>query len=219
MSQPTRIPRRRKTNDSIQFLFSALILVGVIASLVGMYFYMEEQKSLNEKQLATLVEKVEVIEDALSITNEDSVQNMETMTDQISFLDTEVRKLWGHRKGYLDNFKKQTASSDSNAKKLTNISAKTNSLEDRLESLNQKIELAEDLQLKITMLTNELNKQKNVAEENTEALEAIDQYRLQNNQKISDVLNRLNALSREADEIERELRRINSVLTEEETNE
>jgi len=219
MSQPTRIPRRRKTNDSIQFLFSALILVGVIASLVGMYFYMEEQKSLNEKQLATLVEKVEVIEDALSITNEDSVQNMETMTDQISFLDTEVRKLWGHRKGYLDNFKKQTASSDSNAKKLTNISAKTNSLEDRLESLNQKIELAEDLQLKITMLTNELNKQKNVAEENTEALEAIDQYRLQNNQKISDVLNRLNALSREADEIERELLRINSVLTEEETNE
>ena len=219
MSQPTRIPRRRKTNGSSQFLFSALILVGVIASLVGMYFYIEEQKSLNEKQLVTLVEKVEVIEDALSITNEDSVQNMETMTDQISFLDTEVRKLWGHRKGYLDNFKKQTASFDSNAKKLTNISAKTNSLEDRLESLNQKIELAEDLQLKITMLTNELNKQKNVAEENTEALEAIDQYRLQNNQKISDVLNRLNALSREADEIEKELRRINSVLTEEETNE
>ena len=219
MSQPTRIPRRRKTNGSSQFLFSALILVGVIASLVGMYFFMEEQKSLNEKQLATLEEKVEVIEDALSITNEDSVQNMETMTDQISFLDTEVRKLWGHRKGYLDNFKKQTASSDSNTKKLTNISAKTNSLEDRLESLNQKIELAEDLQLKITMLTNELNKQKNVAEENTEALEAIDQYRLQNNQKISDVLNRLNALSREADEIEKELRRINSVLTEEETNE
>ena len=123
MSQPTRIPRRRKTNDSSQFLFSALILVGVIASLVGMYFYIEEQKSLNEKQLVTLVEKVEVIEDALSITNEDSVQNMETMTDQISFLDTEVRKLWG------------------------------------------------------------------------------------------------NALSREADEIEKELRRINSVLTEEETNE
>ena len=219
MSQPTRIPRRRKTNGSSQFLFSALILVGVIASLVGMYFYIEEQKSLNEKQLVTLVEKVEVIEDALSITNEDSVQNMETMTDQISFLDTEVRKLWGHRKGYLDNFKKQTASSDSNAKKLTNISAKTNSLEDRLESLNQKIELAEDLQLKITMLTNELNKQKNVAEENTEALEAIDQYRLQNNQKISDVLNRLNALSREADEIEKELRRINSALATEETNE
>lgn len=219
MSQPTRIPRRRKTNGSSQFLFSALILVGVIASLVGMYFFMEEQKSLNEKQLATLEEKVEVIEDALSITNEDSVQNMETMTDQISFLDTEVRKLWGHRKGYLDNFKKQTASSDSNTKKLTNISAKTNSLEDRLESLNQKIELAEDLQLKITMLTNELNKQKNVAEENTAALEAIDQYRLQNNQKISDVLNRLNALSREADEIEKELRRINSALTAEETNE
>ncbi len=219
MSQPTRIPRRRKTNGSSQFLFSALILVGVITSLVGMYFYMEEQKSLNETQLATLEEKVEVIEDALSITNEDSVQNMETMTDQISFLDTEVRKLWGHRKGYLDNFKKQTASSDSNAKKLTNISAKTNSLEDRLESLNQKIELAEDLQLKITMLTNELNKQKNVAEENTAALEAIDQYRLQNNQKISDVLNRLNALSREADEIEKELRRINLVLTEEKTNE
>ena len=219
MSQPTRIPRRRKTNGSSQFLFSALILVGVIASLVGMYFYMEEQKSLNETQLATLEEKVEVIEDALSITNEDSVQNMETMTDQISFLDTEVRKLWGHRKGYLDNFKKQTASSDSNTKKLTNISAKTNSLEDRLESLSQKIELAEDLQLKITMLTNELNKQKNVAEENTAALEAIDQYRLQNNQKISDVLNRLNALSREADEIEKELRRINSALTAEETNE
>jgi len=69
------------------------------------------------------------------------------------------------------------------------------------------------------MLTNELNKQKNVVEENTESLEAIDQYRLQNNQKISDVLNRLNALSREADEIEKELRRVNSILAEEKTNE
>ena len=73
--------------------------------------------------------------------------------------------------------------------------------------------------MQVSRLVGDLNKQKNVAEENTEALEAIDQYRLQNNQKISDVLNRLNALSREADEIEKELRRINSVLTEEETNE
>ena len=219
MSQPTRIPPRRKSRGDSQTLFSALILVVVFASLAGMYFYLEGQRKANEEVLNSIADKVRVIEDKLSITNEDSEQNMQTVLDQIKFIDTEVRKLWGHRKGYLDNFKKQTASSDSNAKKITNISAKTNSLEDRLESLNQKIELAEDLQLKITMLTNELNKQKNVAEENTEALEAIDQYRLQNNQKISDVLNRLNALSREADEIEKELRRINSVLTEEETNE
>ena len=78
-------------------------------------------------------------------------------------------------------------------------------MDDRLESLNEKIQLAEDLQLKITLLTNELNKQKKVLEENEEALEAIDQYRIQNNQKITEVLNRLNSLSRELAAIESDL--------------
>ena len=71
--------------------------------------------------------------------------------------------------------------------------------------MNEKIQLAEDLQLKITLLTNELNKQKKILEENEETLGAIDQYRIQNNQKITEVLNRLNNLSRELEDIESDL--------------
>ena len=209
MSQPTRIPPRRKSKGDGQFMFSALLIVIVIACLLGMYFYIEEQKNSNNEALAAVGEKIEIIEGKLSITNEDSEQNMETMTDQIAFLDKEVRKLWGHRKGYLDNFKKQENKLNSNEKSIKNLKSQVTGVDDKLGSLNEKIQLAEDLQLKITLLTNELNKQKKVIEENEQALGAIDQYRIQNNQKITEVLNRLNNLSRELEDIESDLNALN----------
>ena len=206
MSQPTRIPPRRKSKGDGQFMFSALLIVIVIASLMGMYFYIEEQKNSSNEALAAVGEKIEVIEGKLSITNEDSEQNMETMTDQIAFLDKEVRKLWGHRKGYLDNFKKQETKSSQNEKNLQNLKAVSTGLEDQLSSINQKIQLAEDLQLKITLLTNELNKQKQVIEINQSSIDAVDSYRILNNQKVADVLNRLNGLTRDLQAIETELK-------------
>ena len=206
MSQPTRIPPRRKSKGDGQFMFSALLIVLVIASLLGMYFYIEEQKNSNIEALAAVGEKIEIIEGKLSITNEDSEQNMETMTDQVAFLDKEVRKLWGHRKGYLDNFKKQETKSSKNEKNLQNLKAVSTGLEDQLSSINQKIQLAEDLQLKITLLSNELNKQKQAIEINQSSIDAVDSYRIQNNQKVADVLNRLNSLTRDLQAIENELK-------------
>ena len=187
-------------------MFSALLIVIVIACLLGMYFYIEEQKNSNNEALAAVGEKIEIIEGKLSITNEDSEQNMETMTDQIAFLDKEVRKLWGHRKGYLDNFKKQETKSSQNERNLQNLKAVSSGLEDQLTSINQKIQLAEDLQLKITLLTNELNKQKEIIETNQSSIDAVDSYRRQNNQKVADVLNRLNGLTRDLQAIENELK-------------
>ena len=99
MSESTRIPPRRKSKVNGQFMFSAMILVIVLASLLAMYFYIEEKNSANNQSLEIVADKVQNIEDKLSITNEDSAQNMDTVTDQISLLDREVRKLWGHRKG------------------------------------------------------------------------------------------------------------------------
>ena len=206
MSQPTRIPPRRKSKGDGRFMFSALLIVIVIACLLGMYFYIEEQKNSNNEALAAVGEKIEIIEGKLSITNEDSEQNMETMTDQIAFLDKEVRKLWGHRKGYLDNFKKQETKSSQNERNLQNLKAVSSGLEDQLSSINQKIQLAEDLQLKITLLTNELNKQKEIIETNQSSIDAVDSYRRQNNQKVADVLNRLNGLTRDLQAIENELK-------------
>ena len=187
-------------------MFSALLIVIVIACLLGMYFYIEEQKNSNNEALAAVGEKIEIIEGKLSITNEDSEQNMETMTDQIAFLDKEVRKLWGHRKGYLDNFKKQETKSSQNERNLQNLKAVSSGLEDQLSSINQKIQLAEDLQLKITLLTNELNKQKEIIETNQSSIDAVDSYRIQNNQKVEYVLNRLYGLTRDLQAIENELK-------------
>ena len=211
MSQPTRIPPRRKSKGDGQFMFSALLIVIVIACLLGMYFYIEEQKKSNNEALTAVVKKIEVIEGKLSITNEDSEQNMETMTDQIAFLDKEVRKLWGHRKGYLENFKKQETKSSQNERNLQTLKAVSTGLEDQLSSINQKIQLAEDLQLKITLLTNELNKQKQVIEINQSSIDAVDSYRIQNNQKVADVLNRLNGLTRDLQAIETELKALKEV--------
>jgi chromosome segregation ATPase len=206
MSQSTRIPPRRKSKGDGRFMFSALLIVIVIACLLGMYFYIEEQKNSNKEALAAVGEKIEIIEGKLSITNEDSEQNMETMTDQLAFLDKEVRKLWGHRKGYLDNFKKQETKSSQNERNLQNLKAVSIGLEGQLSSINQKIQLAEDLQLKITLLTNELNKQKEIIETNQSSIDAVDSYRRQNNQKVADVLNRLNGLTRDLQAIENELK-------------
>ena len=205
MSQPTRIPPRRKSSGDSQTLFSALILVIVFASLAGMYFYLEGQRKVNEEVLNSIADKVRVIEDKLSITNEDSEQNMQTVLDQIKFIDTEVRKLWGHRKGYLDSIKKQENKTAANDRSIKQLGSKSTNLEDKIDSINNKIELAEDLQLKITMLTNELNKQKQILDDNGENLDAIDRYRIQNNQKVTEILTRLNNLSRELDDIQESL--------------
>ena len=206
MSQPTRIPPRRKSKGDGQVMFSALLVVIVMASLIGMYLYIEEKSSGNNVALNEVADKIEVIEGKLSITNEDSEQNMETMTDQIAFLDKEVRKLWAHRKGYLDNFKKQENKLVQSEKNIRDLKAIATGLEDQLSAINQKIQLAEDLQLKITLVTNELNKQKKVIEENQSAIDAVDSYRRQNNQKVADVLNRLNGLTRDLQAIEQELK-------------
>lgn len=208
MSESTRIPPRRKSKVNGQFMFSAMILVIVLASLLAMYFYIEEKNSANNQSLEIVADKVQNIEDKLSITNEDSAQNMDTVTDQISFLDREVRKLWGHRKGYLDNFKENDKRINSLEDKLMNLEAIAQGLIDKVDSLDEKIQLAEDLQLKITLLTNEFNKLRNVAEENESALKAIDQYRKQNNTKITEILTKINALEKYIEEIESEINQL-----------
>ena len=137
-----------------------------------------------------------------------SSKDRTTITDissSIQFLDKEVRKLWGHRKGYLDSIKKQESKAIKNEKSIQNLKAISTGLEDQINVVNQKIELAEDLQLKLTLLSNELNKQKKVLETNEASIEAVDIYRKQNNQKVADVLNRINALDRDLQEIEKEL--------------
>lgn len=219
MSQPTRIPPRRKSKGDGQVMFSALLVVIVMASLIGMYIYIEERSSGNNVALNEVADKIEVIEGKLSITNEDSEQNMETMTDQIAFLDKEVRKLWAHRKGYLDNFKKQENKLMQSEKNIRDLKAIATGLEDQLSAINQKIQLAEDLQLKITLVTNELNKQKKVIEENQSAIDAVDSYRRQNNQKVADVLNRLNGLTRDLQAIEQELKAMKEEGSNEQFNE
>jgi chromosome segregation ATPase len=200
-------------------MFSALLVVIVMASLIGMYLYIEEKSSGNNVALNEVADKIEVIEGKLSITNEDSEQNMETMTDQIAFLDKEVRKLWAHRKGYLDNFKKQENKLVQSEKNIRDLKAIATGLEDQLSAINQKIQLAEDLQLKITLITNELNKQKKVIEENQSAIDAVDSYRRQNNQKVADVLNRLNGLTRDLQAIEQELKAMKEEGSNEQFNE
>jgi len=217
MTESTRIPRRRKSKGDGQFMFSALILVLVIASLLGMYFYLEDQKNQNKLEVEVIKEKIERIEGKLSITDEDSAQNMATITDQITELDEfariEIDRLWQNRRrptdGYLARFTKLENSITSNQNNIKTLKSQINGLDDKIDSINNKLQVAEDLQLKITLLSNELNKQKKILENNSESLDAIDQYRKQNNQKITEVLNRLNNLSRELDDIEAELNSLN----------
>tara|TARA_B100000282_G_scaffold153904_1_gene110762 strand:+ start:1249 stop:1791 length:543 start_codon:yes stop_codon:yes gene_type:complete len=174
-------------------------------SIIGSYFFLQGEKSSNQELMNSLSEKVRVIEDKLSITNEDSIQNMQTFSDQMAFLDKEVRKLWDHRKGYLNNFRELETKSKQNQDQINTLLGRSNILDDRFDSVANKLELADDFQLKITILTDEINNLKEAIRENQEGLSAVDQYRLQNNQKLIDTLNRLNEVSRELEIIKEEL--------------
>lgn len=199
------VPPRRKSRSDNQPAFSAIILVIVMISIVGSYFFLQGEKSSNQELMNSLSEKVKVIEDKLSITNEDSIQNMQTFSDQMAFLDKEVRKLWDHRKGYLNNFRELETKSKQNQGQINTLLGRSNILDDRFDSVANKLELADDFQLKITILTDEINNLKEAIRENQEGLSAVDQYRLQNNQKLIDTLNRLNEVSRELEIIKEEL--------------
>ena len=199
------VPPRRKSRSDNQPAFSAIILVIVMISIVGSYFFLQGEKSSNQELMNSLSEKVRVIEDKLSITNEDSIQNMQTFSDQMAFLDKEVRKLWDHRKGYLNNFRELDTKSKQNQGQINTLLGRSNILDDRFDSVANKLELADDFQLKITILTDEINNLKEAIRENQEGLSAVDQYRLQNNQKLIDTLNRLNEVSRELEIIKEEL--------------
>ena len=199
------VPPRRKSRSDNQPAFSAIILVIVMISIVGSYFFLQGEKSSNQELMNSLSEKVRVIEDKLSITNEDSIQNMQTFSDQMAFLDKEVRKLWDHRKGYLNNFRELETKSKQNQDQINTLLGRSNILDDRFDSVANKLELADDFQLKITILTDEINNLKEAIRENQEGLSAVDQYRLQNNQKLIDTLNRLNEVSRELEIIKEEL--------------
>jgi chromosome segregation ATPase len=199
------VPPRRKSRSDNQPAFSAIILVIVMISIIGSYFFLQGEKSSNQELISSLSEKVRVIEDKLSITNEDSIQNMQTFSDQMAFLDKEVRKLWDHRKGYLNNFRELETKSKQNQDQINTLLGRSNILDDRFDSVANKLEQADDFQLKITILTDEINNLKEAIRENQEGLSAVDQYRLQNNQKLIDTLNRLNEVSRELEIIKEEL--------------
>ena len=199
------VPPRRKSRSDNQPAFSAIILVIVMISIIGSYFFLQGEKSSNQELMNSLSEKVRIIEDKLSITNEDSIQNMQTFSDQMAFLDKEVRKLWDHRKGYLNNFRELETKSKQNQDQINTLLGRSNILDDRFDSVANKLELADDFQLKITILTDEINNLKEAIRENQEGLSAVDQYRLQNNQKLIDTLNRLNEVSRELEIIKEEL--------------
>ena len=199
------VPPRRKSRSDNKPAFSAIILVIVMISIIGSYFFLQGEKSSNQELMNSLSEKVRVIEDKLSITNEDSIQNMQTFSDQMAFLDKEVRKLWDHRKGYLNNFRELETKSKQNKDQINTLLGRSNILDDRFDSVANKLEQADDFQLKITILTDEINNLKEAIRENQEGLSAVDQYRLQNNQKLIDTLNRLNEVSRELEIIKEEL--------------
>ena len=132
------VPPRRKSRSDNQPAFSAIILVIVMISIVGSYFFLQGEKSSNQELMNSLSEKVRVIEDKLSITNEDSIQNMQTFSDQMAFLDKEVRKLWDHRKGYLNNFRELETKSKQNQGQINTLLGRSNILDDRFDSVANK---------------------------------------------------------------------------------
>ena len=57
------VPPRRKSRSDNKPAFSAIILVIVMISIIGSYFFLQGEKSSNQELMNSLSEKVRVIED------------------------------------------------------------------------------------------------------------------------------------------------------------
>jgi chromosome segregation ATPase len=194
---------RQQSGDSMA-LWSFIFLL-VFASLGGnIYLYL----SLTDMQAENLALDTRVIdlESKLSVTDESLSESGAAMqallrdhAEQLEFHFEEIDKLWGvsyrTNRPAIEELKSQLAQASERLTAMGNVAGRVTSAEQRLESVSsQSLIVAaevEELATRLRTISDSLNSQRAtqqqlqaVQQEQADAIEAIDDFRLQTNQRI-----------------------------------
>lgn len=223
--RPGSAPRRRSGGDKGESrILNNVMLAVLIAGLAVAGWFIAEQYQRLEAEgdaLADAQSRLEVLEDRLRVTDEALTETGEATSEQINFWESEIRKLWGvsddrNKKWIRDNQKaiadlKQSLSSiQSTSREIQSTLGRHESAFDRQQEVidqitNVEIQLQEISRSQRDLVDRVNTTQQTVAqlrsglanrvEQNEEAVEAIDAYRLQLNSRLADIERRLDNLS------------------------
>lgn len=216
-SNATKQPVQKASGGSSVLVGLLCIMVALVSGAAA-YLYMQTQ-TLSE-QRDDLDSRVKVLEQKLSVTDESLSQSgaaiQSVLKDQAEEMElhmSEIRKLWGvaydTNRIDIEALEKTTASQTTSVNSLRESVTKLEPLADsfassqsRIEALaNQSLALSagfdetegqlRELSDGLAVLRGEISAQKNVSSNHTEAIEAIDQYRVQINQRLIQLENQI----------------------------
>jgi len=184
-------------------LFLGFIFVLMLASILGLALWVNQISITNNNIVNTYEERISLLEEQLSIVDSVNADSMTGVSAQLQFLDKEIRKLWD-----LSN-KRNKVDIQKTIKEVDNVNAAINNLTQSLQEsknlsdknkkiLDKNINNLDQLTLSVKSLVDGQKAIKALQTETLimdESLQALNNYRKQNNANIIELQNEIRLLS------------------------
>ena len=184
-------------------LFLGFIFVLMLASILGLALWVNQISITNNNIVNTYEERISLLEEQLSIVDSVNADSMTGVSAQLQFLDKEIRKLWD-----LSN-KRNKVDIQKTIKEVDNVNAAINNLAQSLQEsknlsdknkkiLDKNINNLDQLALSVNSLVDGQKAIKALQTETLimdESLQALNNYRKQNNANIIELQNEIRLLS------------------------
>ena len=191
-------------------LFLGFIFVLMLSSILALALWVNQISSTNDSSITGYEERISLLEEQLNIVDSVNADSMTGIASQLQFLDKEIRKLWD-----LSN-KRNKVKIQETVTSLAELKITINSLKDislqleKLSTLNQSNISEQDKKLQSIESSNKslLELRKDIKSLNTdillmeESLQALNNYRKQNNAVIVQLQNEIRMLNAAIDKLD-----------------
>ena len=191
-------------------LFLGFIFVLMLSSILALALWVNQISSTNDSSITGYEERISLLEEQLNIVDSVNADSMTGIASQLQFLDKEIRKLWD-----LSN-KRNKVKIQETVTSLAELKITINSLKDislqleKLSTLNQSNISEQDKKLQSIESSNKslLELRKDIKSLNTdillmeESLQALNNYRKQNNAVIVQLQNEIRMLNAAVDKLD-----------------
>ena len=190
-------------------LFLGFIFVLMLSSILALALWVNQISSTNDSSITGYEERISLLEEQLNIVDSVNADSMTGIASQLQFLDKEIRKLWD-----LSN-KRNKVKIQETVTSLAELKIRIESLKDislqleKLSTLNQSNISEQDKKLQSIESSNKslLELRKDIKSLNTdillmeESLQALNNYRKQNNAVIVQLQNEIRMLNAAIDKL------------------
>ena len=191
-------------------LFLGFIFVLMLSSILALALWVNQISSTNDSSITGYEERISLLEEQLNIVDSVNADSMTGIASQLQFLDKEIRKLWD-----LSN-KRNKVKIQETVTSLAELKIRIESLKDislqleKLSTLNQSNISEQDKKLQSIESSNKslLELRKDIKSLNTdillmeESLQALNNYRKQNNAVIVQLQNEIRMLNSAIDKLD-----------------